>query len=246
MNDAAIPPPTARVWKFWGSLLWGVAIFLVMSAAQIATAIVILKWRSPAFSFSDLARLSSDGVAVALTVIATAPAALAVVWLAVRLTRGNFADYLALRPFAPGDLLLGLGFLVICALGVDLIARLAGHVIVPAFVFDTLSSASAAHALPLFLAAVGLVAPLSEELTVRGFLYRGFAASRLGPAGAILFTSALWASIHVQYDWFFIGEVFALGVILGWMRYRSGSTWLTVILHGAYNLIAVAQGMLLS
>src|SRR6516164_7483825 len=150
MNDAAIAPPTARVWKFWGSLLWGVAIFLVMSAAQIATAIVILKWRSPAFSFSDLARLSSDGVAVALTVIATAPAALAVVWLAVCLTRGNFADYLALRPFAPGDLLLGLGFLVICALGVDLIARLAGHVIVPRFVFDTLRSASAAHALPLF------------------------------------------------------------------------------------------------
>ena len=135
---------------------------------------------------------------------------------------------------------------MICALGVDLIARLAGHVIVPRFVFDTLRSASAAHALPLFLAAVGLVAPLSEELTVRGFLYRGFAASRLGPAGAILLTSALWASIHVQYDWFFIGEVFALGVILGWMRYRSGSTWLTVILHGAYNLIAVAQGMLLA
>jgi membrane protease YdiL (CAAX protease family) len=246
MNDAAIAPPAGRVWKFWGSLLWGVAIFVAMSAAQIATAIAILKLRSPAFSFSDLAGLSSDGVAVALTVIATAPAALAVVWLAIRLARANFAEYLALQPFVSGDLLLGLGFLVICALGVDLIARLAGHVIVPAFVFDTLRSASAAHALPLFLAAVGLVAPLSEELTVRGFLYCGFATSRLGPAGAILLTSALWASIHVQYDWFFIGEVFALGVILGWMRYRSGSTWLTVILHGAYNLIAVAQGMLLS
>jgi len=246
MNDAAIAPPAGHVWKFWGSLLWGVAIFVAISAAQIATAIVILKLRSPAFSFSDLAGLSSDGVAVALTVIATAPAAMAVVWLAIRLARANFAEYLALQLFVSDDLLLGLGFLVICALGVDLIARLAGHVIVPAFVFDTLRSASAAHALPLFLAAVGLVAPLSEELTVRGFLYRGFATSRLGPAGAILLTSALWASIHVQYDWLFIGEVFALGMILGWMRYRSGSTWLTVILHGAYNLIAVAQGMLLS
>ena len=91
-----------------------------------------------------------------------------------------------------------------------------------------------------------LIAPLSEELTVRGFLYRGFASSRLGSAGAILLTSALWASIHVQYDWFFIGEVFVLGLILGWMRCRSGSTWLTVVLHGAYNLIAVAQGTLLS
>ena len=244
MSDVAIAPP--RVWKFWGSLLWGVAIFVAMSAAQIATAIAILKWRSPAFTFSDLVGLSSDGVAVALTVIAAAPATLVVVWFAVRLARGNFAEYLALRPFAPRDLLLGLGCLLVCALGVDLIARLAGHVIVPAFVFDTLKSAAAAHALPLFLAAVALVAPLTEELTVRGFLYRGFAASRLGPAGAILLTSALWASIHVQYDWFFIGEVFALGLILGWMRYRSGSTGLTVILHGAYNLIAVAQGMLLS
>jgi membrane protease YdiL (CAAX protease family) len=245
MREAAIAP-TPRVWKFWGSLLWSVAIFIAMTLAQIAAAIAVLKWRSSTFAFSDLARLSSDGVAVALTVIATGPAALAVVWLAVRLARANFAEYLALTPFAPRDLALGLVCLVICALGVDLTAWLAGHAVVPGFVFDTLASAKAARALPLFLTAVLLIAPLSEELTVRGFLYRGFAASRLGSAGAILLTSALWASIHVQYDWFFIGEVFVLGLILGWMRCRSGSTWLTVVLHGAYNLIAVAQGTLLS
>jgi uncharacterized protein len=246
MSEVVIAPPVERAWKFWGSLLWAVAIFIAMSVAQIAVAVAILRSRSSALEFSDLARLSSDGVAVALTVIATTPAALAVVWFAVRLTRASFAEYLALKPFAHRELLLGLGCLVVCALGVDAIAWSAGHAIVPAFVFDTLASAEAAHALPIFLAAVAAVAPLGEELTVRGFIYRGFAASWLGPAGAILLTSALWASIHVQYDWFFIGEVFVLGLILGWMRYRSGSTWLTVILHGVYNLIAAAQGTLLS
>jgi uncharacterized protein len=246
MSEAAIAPPAGRVWKFWGSLLWGIAIFIALNVAQAAVLIAILTRRSLAFELSEMARLSSDGVAVALGVIAIAPATLAVVWLAVRLAHANVAEYLALRPFAPRELLLGLGCLLVCALGVDLIAFLTGHPIIPAFVFDTLRSARAAHALPLFLAAVAVVAPLSEELTVRGFLYRGFAASRLGSAGAIVFTSALWASIHVQYDWFFIGEVFGLGLILGWMRRRSGSTWLTVVLHGAYNLFAVAQAMLLS
>jgi membrane protease YdiL (CAAX protease family) len=246
MSEVAFAPPVARVWKFWGSLLWAVAIFVAMTSAQIAIAVAILKWRSSAVEFSDLAGLSSDGVAVALTVFATAPAVVAVIWLAVRLARVSLAEYLALKPFTRRELLLGLACLVACALGVDAMAWAAGHAIVPAFVFDTLASAEAAHALPLFLAAVAAVAPLSEELTVRGFLYSGFAASWLGPAGAILVTSALWASIHVQYDWFFIGEVFTLGLILGWMRYRSGSTWLTVILHGVYNLIAVAQAALLA
>jgi membrane protease YdiL (CAAX protease family) len=163
--------------------------------------------------------------------------------LAVRLARADFADYLALRPFGRRDLLLGLGSVATYVAAVDLATWLTGRSIEPPFVTDTLRSAAAAEALPLFICAVILAAPLSEELVVRGFLFRGFAASSLGPAGAIVLASALWAALHLQYDSFFIGEVFGIGLILGWMRWRSGSTWLAVILHGVYNLIAVAQGL---
>src|SRR5262249_37497849 len=155
-----------------------------------AVLIAIMRWRSPSVELSNIARLSSDGVVVAFTVIAGAPAAVATIAIAVRLARASFAQYLALKPFALRELLLGLACLAVYALAADLITWLAGYAIVAAFVRDTVNSAAAAHALLLFIAAVTLVAPLSEEITMRGFLYRGFAASGLGPAGAIVLTSA--------------------------------------------------------
>jgi uncharacterized protein len=247
MNNQSVSdpatPPVGRVWTFWATLLWGVATCVALGLAQIAASAAILAWRLQSFDASDLPRLSSDGLAVALAALAVAPATLAVVALAIRLARADFAEYLALRWFGRRDLLRGLGCIAAYVAAVDLLARLTGRSIEPPFVLDTLRSAAAAGALPLFIVAVVIAAPLSEELAVRGFLFRGFAASSLGPAGAILLTSAMWASLHLQYDAFFIGEVFGVGLILGWMRWRSDSTWLAVVLHGAYNLIAVAQGL---
>jgi membrane protease YdiL (CAAX protease family) len=34
--------------------------------------------------------------------------------------------------------------------------------------------------------------------------------------------------------------------LLGWLRYRSNSTWLTVIVHGVNNLAATLQSMWLA
>jgi uncharacterized protein len=80
----------------------------------------------------------------------------------------------------------------------------------------------------------------------RGFLYRGWSESFLGPLGAILLSSAVWTMLHLQYDWFFLGEVFSIGLVLGYMRYRSQSIWLTILLHGLNNLAALAQTLLLA
>jgi uncharacterized protein len=74
----------------------------------------------------------------------------------------------------------------------------------------------------------------------RGFLYRGFAASRLGPAGAIGLTSAGWALAHPQYDWPIFTEVFCIGLLYGWIRHRGGSTTTTIILHSVQNAWSIA------
>jgi hypothetical protein len=91
--------------------------------------------------------------------------------------------------------------------------------------------------------AVALIvaAPLMEEFLFRGFLFRGYAPSSLGIAGAILLTSAGWAAMHVQYETFYIVQIFLLGCAFGWLRWRSGSTALTVILHAMVNAAALAQ-----
>ena len=97
---------------------------------------------------------------------------------------------------------------------------------------------SAAGSWVLWLAIV-LVAPLAEEVFFRGFLFRGFAASMLGPAGAIVLTALIWAAFHLQYDYLQMGFVFVVGLLLGMARYLSGSIVLTSGLHVLMNLSAM-------
>jgi hypothetical protein len=56
----------------------------------------------------------------------------------------------------------------------------------------------------------------------------------------------VWTSLHLQYDWFFLGEVFSIGLLLGYLRYRYKSTWFTIFVHGLNNLAAVVQTILLA
>jgi membrane protease YdiL (CAAX protease family) len=54
------------------------------------------------------------------------------------------------------------------------------------------------------------------------------------------------ALMHAQYQWFFVGEIFALGLALGWLRARSGSTILTFALHATVNGLALLEMAFLS
>ena len=53
--------------------------------------------------------------------------------------------------------------------------------------------------------------------------------------------------MHAQYyDWFLFSEVMSIGLLLGYMRYRSNSTWLTIIMHGINNFAATLQSIWLA
>jgi membrane protease YdiL (CAAX protease family) len=78
-------------------------------------------------------------------------------------------------------------------------------------------------------------------LLARGFLYRGWSESFLRPFGAILLSSAVWTAMHMQYNWYFLAQVFSIGLLFGYLRYRSNSLLLPVILHGINNFAATVQ-----
>jgi len=86
-----------------------------------------------------------------------------------------------------------------------------------------------------------IVAPAGEEMLFRGFLYRGWASATRTAWPAILVIAAVWAGFHIQYDWFGILQVFLVGLLFGWIRWRSGSTALTIFLHGLLNAWATLQ-----
>jgi len=105
-------------------------------------------------------------------------------------------------------------------------------------------SAERASAFLIFLIGGCIAVPVMEEFVVRGFMFRGWSLSFLGPVGSIVVTSVLWAMIHTQYDWFQRFWIFVTGLALGHFRWRSNSTWLTVIVHSAINTaIFFAMGL---
>jgi membrane protease YdiL (CAAX protease family) len=249
--DAAAPasltrakrPP--RIWKFIGTSLWGLLAFGAMFAGQIAVAFWFLL-KDGSVDFAAAKALLSSGVLISLSVLMGLPAALAALWLATSVARTPFADYLALRGTSWKNFLGGAVSLIVLIVAWDILSRAVGRDVAPGFMIDVLKSARADDALWLLVIAICVAAPITEEFLVRGFLYRGWSESFLRPVGAIILSSMVWTAMHLQYDWFFFGEIFSIGLLLGYLRYRSGSIWLTIFVHGFNNLAATLQTMWLA
>ena len=237
-------PP--RVWKFWGTALWGLVIFAAMFVGQMAVVAWFVLRREGPVDMAAAIHIVGGGLTISLSVITGLPAVLAALWFAIRISGTPFADYLALRGASWVNFLIGAVALGVLVMGWDAVSRAAGREVAPGFMGDVLQSARTDGALWLLVLAFCVAAPVSEELFARGFLYRGWSESFLGPAGAILLSSMVWTALHLQYDWFFFGEVFSIGLLLGFLRYRFQSTWLTIFVHGLNNLAAVTQTMLLA
>jgi membrane protease YdiL (CAAX protease family) len=242
-----LPPPRSprqrppHVWKFIGTSLWGLAVFVAMFAGQLSVLGYIVLTEPAPISFDKITEYAGNGLTVALSVVAGLPMALLALWIAIRLSGVPVADYLALRGTSWRHLLLGIVALVALVIGWEGAFYAMGHETSAGFMVEVLNSARAEGALWLLVVAICVVAPVTEELLTRGFLYRGWSESALRPAGAIVLSSLVWTAMHLQYDWFFFAEVFSIGLLFGYLRYRSGSIWLTVILHGLNNLAATLQ-----
>jgi hypothetical protein len=81
---------------------------------------------------------------------------------------------------------------------------------------------------PIGVILLGVIPGIVEET-----LFRGALVPRLG----IVVTAALFAAVHTQYAITFATlEVFVLGIGLGWLRVRSGSTLPCMVTHAGYNI----------
>jgi membrane protease YdiL (CAAX protease family) len=82
--------------------------------------------------------------------------------------------------------------------------------------------------------AIGIGAPLMEELTFRGFLQSAL-AQRLGFWPAALLSTAAWTLLHWGYSAAGMAEVFLIGLYFSWLLWRTGSLWPALICHALYN-----------
>lgn len=234
---------TPRAWKFLGTALWGLLIFAAMFVGQIGAILLLVALRGLPLDMASLQLVGREPQALALSVITGLPATLAVVWLAIRIKKVSFVDYLALHWPSWKQLLFGAVGLVVIVLAWEVTSRSLGREATPGFMTDLLKSGRDKGAAVLLLLAFAVAAPMSEEALARGFLFRGWSASFLRVPGAIVLSSLVWTVVHLQYDMYFLAEVFSIGLWFGYMRYRSSSLWLTIVLHALNNLTAVVLTM---
>ena len=183
-------PP--RIWKFWGTALWGLFIFAGMFVGQVTVIAYFVLRQGGSFDVAEAIRVVGGGLTISLSVIMGLPAVMIAAWIAIRPTRTPFADYLALRWTTWGNLLLGVVALVVLVGSWDLLSRALGREVTPGFMGDVLKSAQADGALWLLVIAFCVAAPITEEIFARGFLFRGWSESRLGVTGAIVLSSLAW------------------------------------------------------
>ena len=88
---------------------------------------------------------------------------------------------------------------------------------------------------------VVVVAPFSEEIFFRGFMFTGL-RRRLPFIVAALISASIWGLFHFTGagSWGVVLQLSVFGVILAWLYERTGSIWPTIGVHALNNLLAFA------
>ncbi len=216
---------------------WALLVFVI---AQIVGVLVI--WLSGKMPLGT--KVKYDGLLVALVTLVTNPVQIVLFGaVAYWRTGRNAAEYLGLVRFTRSDLVTGFLAVVAFVAVVDGVSWLAGLDIVSSFQTESYTTALAeGWLLPLVIAVV-VVGPVGEEIMFRGFLFRGWVGPGWRGVLGVIAIALIWAAMHVQYDWLGIAQVFVTGLLLGWLRCRSGSTWLTIVLHLLVNLEGTVEAM---
>ena len=83
---------------------------------------------------------------------------------------------------------------------------------------------------------VGLLAPLAEELVFRGAVLRALLRWKSNPWVGIVISALLFALIHMNPAQ--MPHAFLVGLLLGWMYYRTDSIVPGVVFHWVNNTVA--------
>ena len=229
-NQAPPTPP----WGIPATIGWLVLAFLLSALAATS---VYAVWQGGALPSRTA---TFDGTLIAIGALTSIPVQAGVLAFAAQLRGWPPALYLGFNIPKRGEVI----FAALCVFAIDLLFDFSlyatGRDLVPSFQLEAYQTSKEGGSVVAMILALVVVAPIGEETVFRGFLYRGLAR----PGHEILAIVAIalaWALLHVQYDWLGMLQIFALGLILGWFRWASGSTTLTVIMHVLINLEAMIE-----
>jgi membrane protease YdiL (CAAX protease family) len=222
-----------KVWGIWATLAFAILAFVLGQAMGFAV-LSTLKTIDPG-------RVDTDGTAVAIYTLISNPIEIVTLVLAIQLLGSNAREYLGINIPHWRDVAIAVAGLAATIAAADAVTFALGKDMVPAFQIELHRTARAQGSLPWLWLAIIVAAPVGEELLFRGFLFRGFVHEPRDAVPGILIISLIWSMLHVQYDWFGTSQVFVIGLLFGFVRWRTGSTTLAILMHVLLNLESVVE-----
>ncbi len=216
-------PPEKRVWGGWATAGFGALImvlfFLVAVAVIILIAIVLFIQHPGGTSTSFIDSYMGFMVSVGGIVAYAAGAGLVFAFVKGR-HRAGIAEYLGYRLISWKTV----GVAVLITAAAVALTTWIGNYFPSSGEDDIMLRIYNSSIWPaLFWILTVVFAPIFEETMFRGFLFEGFKNSRLGVLGAIIITSAVWTFFHLGYSAFSLISIFLFGIVLGAVRYKTGS-----------------------
>jgi hypothetical protein len=237
MSDFPDDFPQPRTWPV---IWWTLASALALVVAQLLGVLAVLLWQKlfhPERLFT-LHGLATNGAAISLITFTSSLVLLLTFLGFTRIRTRAVRLYLGLRLPGLRDLLVALIALAVLLAVLSFVSNRFSDPRAMNFMRGVFTTAQREHLLWFLLGAVSIAAPIGEEITFRGFLYKTIEL-RFGPVAAIVVTALGWAALHIQYGFISIASIFAIGLFLGATRYYSRSTILTMVLHGLWNAMAL-------
>ena len=234
------PEPEKRVWGGWATAGLGLLImallFFVLIIVIVIILVVLLAEHSGA-NYTDLIN-AHMGLMVSVGGIIAYAAGTGLIFAFIKgKNRAGIAEYLGYRLVSWK--VVGIAVLITAA-AVALITWLGDKYFPTPGENDMMLKIYNSSGWPaLFWIVTVVFAPVFEEAMFRGFLFEGFRNSRLGLVGAIIITSAAWTFFHLGYSAFSLISIFFFGLVLGVVRYKSGSLWSTMLMHALFNAVAM-------
>lgn len=240
MVEGAVVNDEVKPWGGFATFVLGALAFIL---AQFSGILAVSWWYG--LDLRQFEGVSQHGGAIILFILISAPVQVTLL-LAAAGYKGKAVQYLGYKLPRRSEIVVGIAALAVLIVIGDTVSWLAGRNIVDRFQTDIYQAANGANLFLLLLIAIIVFIPITEESLFRGFLFRGWLKSPHHAWPAIISTAGLFAVIHVQYDWFLIAQVFAFGLLFGWMRWASGSSILTMLLHALVNLEGMIETVLTS
>ena len=228
--DVTVQPKEDRVFNFWS----GVSVALSLIAAQFIVAILAAIIAGVAIGFDSESYMD---MVMGITLILAFPVA---VWIVFRKRKLEVSAWEWNNKFW---VLLPISFIMVFSM-----SYLIGVLLemLPNYdqMLEQYSEMFEGMNQTMLIIGGGLVGPICEEIIFRGIILKGLLKT-YDYKKAILFSSVIFGVIHLVPIQ--VISAFFIGIILGYLYYKTRSLWLVSIIHVANNVIAfVSNGELIS